>query len=107
MADADERNELFVVVLDKKNLAIANFEFGSICHFHRLIANGTAKHPNRVGRIGLTFHILVNLEGNVSFDVTLSALAFPNRSGVGHRSLKNEFRLLNELLKSRCNHRRR
>ncbi len=104
--NADQRHELIVVVLDKQNVPISDLEFGSVCYFKRFVADRAAEHSDGVRRACLPFHIIFDLERDVSFDMALRAFTRPNRLGVGHCSLKNEFSLLNQLLKSRGNHRR-
>ena len=100
VTDSDKGNKLIKVMFDKENLAIPNIEFWSIGHQHCFVAHSAAKHPNCVGRTGIAFDAVCDLERYVSVNVALRTLAFPNRFHVRNRSLKNQFRLLNQLLKS-------
>src|SRR5690348_11512435 len=104
ITNPDKRNELVVVVLDKKNIAISDFEFRRIANFKSLVANRAAEHLDGVGGAGLALYVVFNLEGHVSFDVALRALSRPNGLGICHCSLKNELCLSNELLKSWRDH---
>lgn len=107
VTDSDERNELIKVVLDEKNFVIADSELWSVGHQHGFIADRAAKHLNRIRRAGITFNVVRNLKGYVGLNVALAALAFPNRTHISDGSLENEFRLFNELIKSRRNDGRR
>ena len=104
MGDPDQRNKLLVVVLDEKDIAVADIEFRRVGNFHGLVAHCAAKDPDRVRRTRIAFHILPDLKCDVGVNVPLRALALPYRMHVGHRSLKNKFGLLNQLLESRWNH---
>src|SRR5260370_30834829 len=104
VVDTHKRNELLVVVLDKKNLAVADFEFRAVGDFHCLVANRSAEHPECVRRSRVAFDVLVDLKSDVSVDVPLCALAFPNGANIGDRALKNKFSLSHQLFDSCRNH---
>src|SRR5947209_14845398 len=105
VTDSDQGNELIVVVLDEQDLPIADLEFRRVGHFQCLISDGAAEQADRVRRTGLAFDAVVDVEGNVSLNMALTALAFPDRTRIGNRALKNQFGLLNKLLKGWRNHR--
>ena len=104
VVDTDKWNELLVVVLDKKNLAVADFEFRAVGDFHCLVANRPTEHSDCIRRSRVAFDVLVDLKSDVSVDVPLCALAFPNGANIRDRALKNKFSLLHQLFESWRNH---
>ena len=94
VVDTDKWNELLVVVLDKKNLAVADFEFRAVGDFHCLVAHRPAEHSECIRRSRVALDVLVDLKSDVSVDVPLCALALPNGANIRDRPLKNQFRLL-------------
>src|SRR5207302_7842486 len=87
VVDTDKRNELLVVVLDKKNLAVADFEFRAVGDFHCLVANRPTEHSSCVSRSRVAFYVLADLKSDVSVDVPLCTFTFPNAAHIRDRSL--------------------
>src|SRR5205085_2598307 len=107
VSNSDQRHELFEIMFDEKNISVTHRKLRRVAHQHRFISDGTPEHSNRVGRTRLTFDAICDLECDIRLNVTVGALAFPNRFSVRDRALKNELSLLNQLLEGRRNHRGR
>ena len=78
VTDSDKGNELIIVVLDKKNVLIADLEFGGVSNDERILAHCPAKHSHGVGRTGIIFQTFCNLKCDVGLDMPLGTLPFPN-----------------------------
>src|SRR5947207_15606468 len=74
VVDTDKWNELLVVVLDKKNLAVADFDFRAVGDFHRLVANRPADHADRIRRSPAAFSFLIELKTDASIDSPVCAI---------------------------------
>ena len=78
VSDSDQRHKLVVIVFDEKNLPIANFESRRAINDQCVFTDFAAEHSDGVGSSRISFDVLCDLKCNVSLNVTLGALAFPN-----------------------------
>ena len=77
MHDPDQRDELTAIVLDEKNILIADLEFRRVAYAHCFAVHRAAEHPNGVTLAGISLESIRNLERDIAHDVTLSPLTDP------------------------------
>src|SRR5438093_10392103 len=77
VVDIDKWNELLVVVLDKKNLAVADFEFRAIGEFHCLFATLPTELSERIRNSLVDLKVVFDFKSEVSDGVPLSTHARP------------------------------
>src|SRR4030095_13117819 len=106
MHDADEGDELSAVVFHKQNVAVANFELGSISYFHCLTTDSTAQHTQSDRRTRIALDAVFYHQRHVTHDVTLRPLTRPFGAHISHAALKDQFGPGNELIEGRWNNRR-
>ena len=104
MHDSNEWNELRAVIFDKENIAITNFEFGSIGHLHCLGANRPTQEVQSDFGTGIALDSVVYLKCDVASDMALSSFSGPFRAHICNRSLEDHLCAAHEIIERWRNH---
>ena len=86
------------IVLDKKYIAIADFEFRTVRHFHGLITHCAAQHSHGVGAAGVALHRIFDFKDHVTYDGALRAFTDPLRAHIGDDALENDLGPVNQFI---------
>src|SRR5262249_27543058 len=103
--DADQRDKLAAIVLDKQNVAVADAKSWSVSDLDGFAIDCAAKYSDCVGLSGITLHSIFYAEGDEGDNHTLRTLAGPLRCYGRNFALKNHFRFIDELIEGRWNDR--
>src|ERR1700720_3685965 len=103
MHNADEWDELTAVVLDEKDIFVADPEFRRVAHGHRLASNGATEHANGVRLARITLERLFNLKSDIAHDIALRAFSNTFRFHIGDMALKDNVGFPHKFVEARRN----